>query len=771
MIGKQIRSFGQLLRSLKDNIPQKIAFFNGGRLTVGYAIKNLKSFDSHNDTLLFFNKRKGNNSCSFFRDDQSSYYEKYPDLKNYQYVFDMSRGNCYGFFGNLVFLLPDDYDDMFQNMLSQNKKLLAPFLQYNDIDNTVYLFMLFSNSPNLFAWALKVHYNQNVPLTILAHIAYWNEKYGQLVNKLRKGTITAYNRIFDIYEMYDEMVSLRRNKRANDAINLFNTVQKKMLKSIELTDTNIFVLNRFYYLSETKRQNFVRKMSTIEDVNEIMSQMAFLINLHFEWNRNSFISFLNNCEKFKYEIVYDDNNIVVVKCDDYETIKQIAKTTNWCISKNKTYWNQYMCDSNNTQFILLNFNLNEDDEHSIIGFTKHDKFSITHAHSFTNSNLMSNDVNSNIRSFRNISNKNILEILNELDIPSHIYMTKYDYKYEWNRKSFIKFLDYATDCDYDILLDEGDKFVFQTTNNNVRFIFNDNYNRVVDYRNKQSKHFVFVDFSLSMNDSNRIIFSLINKNSSTCEENPTNVLNINCKTISTSFDGMLNKFGLPYDSICRIKKYNKMVSHAMYYMDIELLDSYLSNDEFKKFAHSGKYLNNQDDFYMSINRSIFEIGTLDIIYVIYNNGLKLNSFISESSIFSIVNDLIHSISSYGKGKLPSDYEIENLYTNKIRAEKRILVGYFLALDMIIHNEDKLDYNFILRSCIGNLSRKSELLWYIVDFIFSKVSFSSKNKVNDMLIDLFVSSNRTVYLDLISKMESLHDNYKKIIESKVNCVSS
>ena len=69
-----------------------------------------------------------------------------------------------------------------------------------------------------------------------------------------------------------------------------------------MNDTNVHILNRFGTLSNVKKRNFVRKMSTIENIDDIMRQMSLLTNIHFEWNRESLLDFIKNNGK---RIVFD----------------------------------------------------------------------------------------------------------------------------------------------------------------------------------------------------------------------------------------------------------------------------------------------------------------------------------------------------------------------------------------------------------------------------------------------------------------------------------
>lgn len=115
-------------------------------------------------------------------------------------------------------------------------------------------------------------------------------------------------------------------------------------------------LAKFGKLSSTKKNNFIRKMSTVEDGDEIMKQMAYVVNVHFEWNKDSLIDYITHTENLHAEIVSINGDIVLVKVNDYDAVKYLGKSTNWCISKNKTYWNQYTKDEGQaTQYIIFDF--------------------------------------------------------------------------------------------------------------------------------------------------------------------------------------------------------------------------------------------------------------------------------------------------------------------------------------------------------------------------------------------------------------------------------
>jgi hypothetical protein len=107
-------------------------------------------------------------------------------------------------------------------------------------------------------------------------IVEWSLRNKELLSKLQKGTPTAYNGIDNVFVLQDELVCLKRLKTANSVISTFNPAQKKLLKDLSLSDRQLKAFACFEKLSETKRTNFIRKMSNVEDADEIMRQMELL---------------------------------------------------------------------------------------------------------------------------------------------------------------------------------------------------------------------------------------------------------------------------------------------------------------------------------------------------------------------------------------------------------------------------------------------------------------------------------------------------------------
>ena len=136
-------------------------------------------------------------------------------------------------------------------------------------------------SPNYYSWALNNVFKHSATYQSVKNCLRLIDDYPQIVKKLSKGTPIAYNGLKAITELYEELVMLRRDKRLNDVVNMFNTCQKKLLKNHAFSDNEVDTISKFYVLSPEKQNNFVRKMSTIDDTNEIMHQMSLLTKSQF----------------------------------------------------------------------------------------------------------------------------------------------------------------------------------------------------------------------------------------------------------------------------------------------------------------------------------------------------------------------------------------------------------------------------------------------------------------------------------------------------------
>ena len=335
------------------------------------------------------------------------------------------------------------FESDYEAFCNANKKVLSSvFGKYISKEDSLakVLYIICDGNANFMAWACKMVLRNGISIYAIKHFMEFDSEHKTLVKNLDKGNIVALSNCHEVAKSLTDIFHLRAQAVAKQTINWFNPQQKKLLRETLNDNGTIHILNNFNRLSSVKRTNFIRKVSTINDVNEIIKMMSFLCsNTHFEWNKNSFLEFLENVNGLNYEVVHHKGNFIILKVHDYETVKRLGKSTNWCITKNLQYWEQYMGnnkavpinqkkDSDNRiiisedfdlskteedrdvyvqrfnqnltaintrsnkktaiQFMAFDFDQKEDSLYSIVGFTATPINGITHAHDFVNNNML-----------------------------------------------------------------------------------------------------------------------------------------------------------------------------------------------------------------------------------------------------------------------------------------------------------------------------------------------------------------------------------------------
>lgn len=604
-----------------------------------------------------------------------------------------------------VVMLPDNFEEEYNKFLTTNAKMIRTLtnkFSYETMDAvSKRAFMYSDGSKNFYQWAISNYYQNGTSMASIRSIMCWNELYGQMAKNLKKSTITAYTSRGDIYDLSEELRLLRRDKRVNDSINMFNTAQKRILKAAELSDRDKDTLSKFYRLSEAKKVNFVRKMSTIEDFAEIMRQLRHITSTHFEWNKESFMDFITNVEGMKYEKVFEKDDVVMVKVEDYETVKNLAKTTNWCISKNKTYWNQYVEQRNDsTQYIVFDFSRREDDLLSIIGFTTEYNKGITHAHDFTNNDMMKSSDNSERRFLKSFiekfsSHTGIYNVLKDCGIDITL-VAQYDKPlFEWNREAMFKYLyECVNKSNVDILYDKDNGVVVSIKDSNIRYFLGDTYIDNMDSSNWYNQHIVFMDFSMSQFDPNRLQFAIIRNQGDDQEDYCTGLYNEHLEGVNSNFDSKLSQYGLPYNTIRRSDNICVRIDGAFMSYNVPELKKLLgsvSKGVLNTTIHD--YIGSET-FVNIISSSITDSMSFDMLDVFYDNGIKLST-ITDSTL---VNILLKSVtgcmvnhgrigSHDGKYNTPTESDIERFFNNDCDTiDEAFYIGCYLAIKKIIKNE-------------------------------------------------------------------------------------
>ena len=127
---------------------------------------------------------------------------------------------------------------------------------------------------------------------------------------------------------------------------------------------------RFWKLSKTEQTNFIKTITPIEDAEELYRQFNKLLCESYDWNKDSFLAYLEKYPLLYSDIIYNENNIIVIDCRCFEDCVNICGKgiTPWCITRDREQFIEYM-DEGCKQYIILDFNLPEDDQLSIVGLT------------------------------------------------------------------------------------------------------------------------------------------------------------------------------------------------------------------------------------------------------------------------------------------------------------------------------------------------------------------------------------------------------------------
>lgn len=733
---KNIRSFQHLLKNAENDKIKTLIFEKRGVFNICKILKM-----ANNNDIIIFNNLFGK------RLSKSEFDVKFLDLaKEFSYQAILND-KLFTDLGDVWFLLSDDFNESYENFLKQNRKLtetvIGNYCKQND-SLPILMYHLSNASPNIFVWSLLNLYKYNVGLYYIIHCLNWNNNYNNLSSKLKKHSITAYNGLGQIKQLIDETIQLRREKRAKDVISSFNTKQKKILKEKELNEELLILLNKFYRLTYVKQKNFITKMSSVETFDDIILQMKILCGSHFNWSEESLKMFINgqnlNCKE-----IYNKDKIIIYQVFDYEAIKYLAKSTNWCISKNKKYWNTYVeLNKCLKQYVYFNFNLKEDDENSIIGFTINQDVGIVNAHSISNKNIVKDNTSYNSILSPEVDNIENILLTNNVDI-SNLFSIKNKH-YTWNKDSFMDFFTKNFDeSDNTIILDNDNKVVL-LCHSNPKFLINED---VFDY--KQIYHFnpkyyiLFFDFNKPENDNNRLLFSLIGERS--YSEYCIKSFSANGIAINKSIYNILKEFGLSYNIIKDKHNLLSEVKAALDSMDLDEFKNIILNNQLKKIDNKIKY-----EIYNSLSIALYEYKSSDLLDIIYNEKLSLFDVIGNINLESIIYTLLENLNYYYSkfNKLPSKNDFNKVLEYKSLKERNLTLYTWtiIQVNKIISNEPKL---FLSKNILINFSGLNPDL--IIYFLENNISTFSSDVLN-ALINYFNNIDRKDIVEFIKSKYSV-----------------
>ena len=583
--------------------------------------------------------------------------KKHMDTHKYIYILHAAKAHDSEpvLNGNIV-LMPRNFTENYEKFVTDNRKFLSSILSgaiHHDV--LMYLYSMTNDSRNLFLWAGNLIIKRGMRLSIIRTLLSWDERYGYMSKNLKKGSITAYTGGRDsIMELMAEMYQLRREKRMASVVNTFNTVQKKKLKEYKFTKDDYVAMSIFSRLSLKKRQNFIRKMSTVEDPAEIMRNMSVLTSITFPWNKKEFIDYITNDDSMKYKIVAEGENFILLVVEDFDTVKKLGKNTNWCISKNKSYWNRYSdsstAGSDVRQFMLFDFSKKEDDDFSVVGFTSMFDAGITYAHNFINRSILSNGQScmpDNVSLHSCIAAemskpRDIIGILKSHGIPLSKVMSFEKSLFAWNRESVMAFLGRIfADDEYEILSDKGDKFAFVTESPNVAYFLGRRFMEKNDKNTWGWKKIVFVDLTVEEDSPERLMYAQIYFNVESFEEQLDCFYSANETPTSITFKEALKEYGINENIICRCVTKLDVFKDAFKSYDIATSDEMLNDDEVRKWLCVEASTHVDNGWVMrTIIESVTYYQSFDYIDMLHRHGLTVEDYLTKNGVNEFVERMI-----------------------------------------------------------------------------------------------------------------------------------
>lgn len=244
--------------------------------------------------------------------------------------------------------------------------------------------------------------NENIPYTEL------EELYKNLIdlkNKQKQIDISSLR----YEEVLDKISIIKNDLTVNSLISKFPSEQKNIARElIKDTDGYNLVLKA---ASSHKLDILLTKISRYHSKSELKAALS-LFSKESMNDREKIKEFLKNS---KSAIVYENDNIMIVKVDNLSDIQKLGSDTSWCILR-QSMWSHYT--SGRYQYILYDFTKDDWDPKFKIGFTLNKDYSVHAAHDILDSgcstylnNFMQNN---EIKYSSLIPKSEVIEVTNDM---------------------------------------------------------------------------------------------------------------------------------------------------------------------------------------------------------------------------------------------------------------------------------------------------------------------------------------------------------------------
>lgn len=765
-----------------------------------------------NYTLVYIDKKT---QIAIFNGRRNRYYDTsylHDNLPNYESLserFDSDYPAQYLLQNSSnYYLVEGDFQQEIITLLKNNKKLFKPldnyvnkfFDDYQTLEevvtalpynayltyNMVYILLQLSSKPNLAAWLIKLLFKGYIAMKDADKLIYWISKYDKFSNQLKKKTLTAYNNQEDVNELLFEIDNIKVKQFTNSVVNLFNTNQRKLLRLVDLTDKHAVIFKQFINLSKQKQTNFIQKVSTISNANDILHLLYKTVHIQFTWNIESVKHYIQEDEQVQANILWEKDNKLITEVCDYPSINRLAKNTNWCISKQKSYWNDYVGAQSHKvkQLLLWDFNRKEDDVLSLIGVTVSRVSGVSHAHSFVNDNLMGYEPNAvprpnpNFPSVFNLPLFNIKSIFQHLGVKANDFISTYPLRFEWSYQDFMDFIRNSNYiCNMKFYYVNNNKVICRVQNVNIIDILGDEYYDTfsrVDVT-EENDYILCLDFSQKPESADKLFIGIIRQitnaeyidifynlwgESSSCDmKEPFKCIGVS----ETNQDLRVINFPQTVEMVLYSSLHNLNLDHIEYI---------IQNYDLKKLINNKAICS---EFVNAISDSIYDYNSFILLDLYYKYFHKLSDTIPITDIKEIVNEIAENIvSSFGwtntnKFSMLSPSKREKL-SNNISLVKKVNVIAAMRYEIllrILKKEQNPSLILEVMSVWQEESRNDVLKCFIRDcFINFKELLVSNLDLREEVVSAICSlDNNGLYNLLFTKHHDLLTyNIKQLILS-------
>ena len=412
--------------------------------------------------------------------------------------------------------------------MTYNKKQMQPLIDkyaINPETNKLFISVveMFDGQPNYQIWATKMIFSKTMTIEELETIHDWVTKNQTMVKQLEKQNIVSYSSKAAIAQLFKEMEGLDNLAIIKNTINHFNTEQRKMLNDSILpreytalkaySDANIKkwsnVFKQFNRMPLFRKNKFYSSCSAFRNLNDLLNAINSTLGEKYNWEKEDFLAFLAN-NASDCEIVHDNGPFVIVHVPTFESSKLLCGNgrTSWCITRERSYFNQYVSDSRNRdQYFLFDFSRKESDAFAHIGFTMCDGKSFYCAQTCNNSSMMSPYTQGK-------ESMDIKQALEKAGANMSIFLRLNPMNFfTWDMESILKFIKNRP-SDFAIAYENDGRLIVNTlTTNGLRDICSHsliNYNITI---NSENKGYVLIDTNLSYKNEKSFIFMHYGKDS------------------------------------------------------------------------------------------------------------------------------------------------------------------------------------------------------------------------------------------------------------------